>query len=303
MNRKNLVLGVILVFLIALAYVYQGPFKDWQTGLGKPKNILAGLNVEQIDTIEIASFNQVTVLEKTGDKWKIAGTKEFYADQAAVDNALRAFGEAAAAEAELVSENPDMKDQFSTGGSGVRVAFRQSGDTLFEVVIGNPGPDFSSAYIAEPDSDKTFLVKANLSSAFTRPEWHDRAIFSIDREAITVIRFQYPNREFRVEKQDDTWRGVAPFVFTVSEDKIEPILAIMADLSAAQIPPQTFDGTGLENNSIIVQAQGDGIDQTLMVGGRHDSGFYFAKRGDSDNIYLITEEQKEELNKRYTDLR
>ena len=42
---------------------------------------------------------------------------------------------------------------------------------------------------------------------------------------------------------------------------------------------------------------------TLMVGDDNGEGLYFAKRGDSDNIYLISEEQRDVLDQTIRSLR
>ena len=69
----------------------------------------------------------------------------------------------------------------------------------------------------------------------------------------------------------------------------------MTSLNAVAIPAQTFDGTGLESHSIIIEISGDGVQNVLMVGGENEEGNFFAKKGSSDNIYLISPEQKESL--------
>ncbi|MBU4026105.1 DUF4340 domain-containing protein, partial [Patescibacteria group bacterium] len=118
------------------------------------------------------------------------------------------------------------------------------------------------------------------------------------------------------EKLEYEWEGISPYEFSVDENKIDEILNIMSNLIAAKIPEQTFDGTGLEKNLIIAQATGEGIDNILMVGGALQNGstalrdyganaeeeLYYAKKGDSDNIYLITKEQRDELDKNIKDL-
>ena len=61
MDKKTLKLGIILIILIALAYFYQGPFKDWKSDLGKPDNFLAEIDASQIDKIEIIKNGETAV--------------------------------------------------------------------------------------------------------------------------------------------------------------------------------------------------------------------------------------------------
>ena len=303
MNKKNLILGGVLILLIALAYLYRGPYQEWHMAHGRPDNFLADLKVDEVNTIEITYLDSTTKLEKVGDKWKIGGTKEFYIQDDIANSLIGSLRDAKSAAVELVSENPEKKNEFMVGVGGAQVVLKQGDNVLADFIVGKLGNDFTSTYIAAAGSDKIYAVKANLNSALARSDWYDRTIFSSDKDKITKIRFQYPTREFTVEKTEDGWAGILPATFRVGEDKIEPILDIMANLKAVDIPEQTFDGTGLEKNSIIIQATGDGVDNILMVGDENDAGYYYAKRGESDNIYLITEEQREALLKRSTDLR
>ena len=303
MNKKNLVLGGILILLATSAYLYQGPIQKWRSSFGKPDNFFAGLNVDEINKMEIERNGEITVLEKIDEKWKIGGTNSFFVKDSIMENVFTVLKNTVNASVELVSENKDKKEEFQTNESGVKVKFSQSDNELIDFVVGKTGNDFSSTYVSLPESEKTYLIKSNLNSAFARSDWYDMTIFSAEKEKIDKIRFQYPTREFTIEKKDDAWSGVLPYTFSVSEEKAGEVLDIMSNLLAAEIPEQIFESTGLDKNLIIIQATGEGIDNTLMIGEANDNNLYYVKRGDSDNIYLITEEQRDKLDKQIRDLR
>jgi hypothetical protein len=302
MNKKTFILGGILIVLVAFAYLYQGPLKKWQAGLGKSPNFLAKVDAKRIDKIEIVKEGKIVILEKQNDRYKVGGTKDFYVEQVTADSLINEIEEAAKADLELVSSNKDKKGELKTDDSGVRVKLYQTGNMVADFIIGKMGSDFSSTYISTPNTDKTYSLGVNLS-VFNQPEWRDRTIFSSDKEKINKIRFQYPTQEFTVEKINDEWKGTKPYSFSVSKEKIDKILDMMSDSTAVEIPEQNFAGTGLEKNNIIIQATGDGVDNTLMIGDNNKDGNYYAKRGNSDNIYLITKSQRDELNKKIQELK
>lgn len=317
MNKKNLALGGVLVVLITLAYLYQGPLKEWQSNLDKPKNFLTAIDFNLVDKIEITNNEQAIILEKqshtsTGSiqvRWKISGTKDFYLKDDLSSNLNDSLRKATQANVELVSDNKDKKSEFQTddpstgSGQGTRVKLYQGENLVADFIVGKRGVDFSSTYISEPESNKTYVFKTDINSLFNRNDWHDKTIFSSDKEQINKIRFQYPNREFTVEKVNGDWVGILPYSFEVDGDKISPVLDIMSDLTATEIPEQTFAGTGLDKHLIIVQATGEEISNTLMIGEGNKDELYFVKKGASDNIYLITKEQGDELDKQILDLR
>ncbi|MFH1662225.1 MAG: DUF4340 domain-containing protein [Candidatus Falkowbacteria bacterium] len=287
---KNFKLFVILIILIAFAYIYQGPLKEWRSDLGKPDNFLAKINIDEIEKIEIIKNNNSVILEKEENKFKIAGTKDFYISEGLVFNLEEELKNASESGAELVSSNRDKKSEFQTDESGVNVKISKGEDVLADFVVGKRGTDFTSAYVSEIESEETYEIKANISGLFNRDvdNWYDKVIFNSDKEKINKLRFQYPDKELTAEKVDGQWNGI-------DEEKVEKVLNIMSDLSASKIPKQTFEGTDLEKNLIIAQATGEGVDNTLMIGTDNGESLYYAKKGDSDNIYLIGKDQRDTL--------
>jgi len=142
-----------------------------------------------------------------------------------------------------------------------------------------------------------------LNNVFVREEWRDLAILSFSQDQASSIRFQYPSRQFTVEKKDNKWAGTLPKPFSVTESKITDVLGVLANLQAEKIPAQDFKGTGLEKNNIIIQVKGDGFDNILMIGDCTKDNLCYAKRGDSDNIYLISKANRDALDKKFTDLK
>lgn len=296
MTKKNIILAIVLVILGALAYGYQGPWQEWRKKIDQPKNFLAALPVDQLTKIEVKKGDKTTVLEKSGERWKIGGTKDFYVDNALSQNMIDELKAAAKANLEVISENKDKKSLFATDDNGINVKLFKGEAIVAVFIVGKMASDYQSTYISQPNLDKTYQVKAGLNAVFDRASWYDYTIFSSDQTKITKIRFQYPAREFTIEKKDDKWAGTLPQPFTVNKEKAEAIAGIMANLVAADIPEQTYAGTGLEKHLIIVQATGEGVDNTLMIGNANKDGEYYVKKGNSDNIYLISKEQQNTLN-------
>ncbi len=310
MTKKNLFLGGLLAILVALAFVYSGPFEEWKSELGKPDNFLAKLDVSDINRFEIEGQGGAINIDKIDTRWKIEDTKDFYITDSVINRAIESLKEAKKIDIALVSENKDKKGEFETSKeSGYSLKLKNGEELLAEFIIGKSGNEFSSSYISEINSDSTYLIKSDLRSAFGHDEWYDKTILTLDKDAIDKVRLQYPSREFTIEKQSVSedekgeWSGVLPYKFSVDQEEIDKILDVVSELSASEIPEQTFEGTGLEKNLIIAQFLGENIDVTIMIGEDNGNELYYLKKGDSDNIYLISKEQKDELEKRISDLR
>ncbi len=312
MTKKNLILGGILAALVLSAYIFNGPFAKWQKSLNKPKNFVSGFQVNDINKIEIENAGKKTVVEKTSvnvgssteEKWKIAGTKDFYLNKDATDKLGTSIRELLAANLDLVSENKDKKKEFKVDDSGLSVVLKKADTVAAEFVIGKMTGDYSGVYLSKKDFDQIFSVKiASLDFVFSDDNLYDKTILDVDSGNINKIRFQHLKQEFIIEKKDDKWVGISPKAFAVNKDKISNIINLMSSLKAVEVPVQDFKGTGLEKHEIIVQVSGSGIDNTIFIGNKNDKDLYYAKTGASDNIYLISKDNRDALNKTIADLK
>ncbi len=280
--------------------------KTWKEKRGNKINFFEDLDIDEINKISINKNGEVVILEKIGEKWKIFGTKDFYAKKIYSDNIVKSFENAKESKFELVSSNEDKKQEFATDESGFVVKLFIDSEESLEFIIGKMGADYTDTYISMSDINETYSVKSGLFSAFSEKDFRDDIIFYSNRDNISKIRFQYPNREFTVEKtggdDGDLWQGVLPYEFNINQENIDKILDIMSHLVAVVIPGQSYEETDLDKGLVILQATGENIDNTIMIGAEVN-GNYYAKRGDSDNIYLIKKEQKEALDKRIEDFK
>jgi hypothetical protein len=298
MSKKNLIYFGIFAFLVLVALLAIDPNKS-------KNNILSGLENDKVNKIEIVKGEQRVVLEKSGTDWKIADTKDFYVSAHLKNELNNLFVGIKNAKIDLVSEN-DIKKLELINETGILAKFYNEENIIKEVQIGKIGSDYPSTYISMPNSDISYLINKDLFSLFGTSQWHDKTILALDADLINKIRIQHGNQEFKLElNEDDEWQVVAPSQFEAKEEeKIMDMLELIDYLEAVEIPEQNFAGTGLEKNNLILQFSGEGIDQTLMVGDKKpDSNKYYIKRGDSDNIYLITEDQKNILDIKISDLR
>ncbi len=303
MSKKNFFLIIALVLLIGLAYIYQGPYKNWQERRAQPKNFLAGINVEKINKIEVIKDGEATILLASGSKWKIDGTKDFYVSDSNANSLISDLKELVVAQLEVVSQNKDKKSDFGTDeDSGVVVKLEQDNNEMASFVVGKLSSDYMNTYISPINSDKTYQVKLDIYSLFSQDDWYDKTIFASDKTKINNVRFQIGGKEFTIVKQGEDWYATGTKSVKLSNDKVASVIDLMASLLASKIPEQKFDGTGLEKNQLIIQATGDGIDNTSIVGDSNGDDLYYAKKGDSDNIYLITKTERDGLNKQLKDL-
>lgn len=302
MSKKNLILGAIFIALGLFAYFYQGPWKNWQTKIDKPINFFSNIKFDEIAKIEVTNNKQTIRINKEEDKWKFTDSKGFTVSQEISKNISEQVNNLINTEIELISNNKNNKKYYQTDENGIGVKLYNQDNLLKDFIIGKANQD--SNYISETSSDKTYLFKTDIRNLFAdTSSWYDKNIFTGKKEDINRIRFQYPNSELTVEKNNKKWEGILPYKFNINESKLTKILDIMSNLIAVKVPDQILQGTGLDKHLIIIQASGVGINNTLMIGETDKDGNYFAKKSDSDNLYVITKEQRNEFVKKISDLK
>ncbi len=302
MSKKNLILAGILVVLVAFSYVYNGPLQNSKKEKEGKYNFLTSLNINEVNLIEIKNGDNVTELELVENKWRVKGTKDFWVN----DDLKGKIKELSEVQFELISTNSSKKENFKTDENGIVLKLKNNEELLSELVVGKLADDFISTYISKNNLNETYSAKvAGLNSIFSKSDWRDKTIFASITEDARKIRIQYPDKQYVIEKTEDIWSGIEPYNFKVDEEKIIEIIDLMTNFTATSIPKQTFEGTGLEKNSLIVQITGEnGLDNTIMIGGGNsaENELFYAKKASSDNIYLISQEQKEGLEKNITTL-
>lgn len=303
-NKKNLVLIVILILLIAVAYFYNF---DWNKRENEKNNFLSGLDFNNVDKMEVTRGTSTSTLLRGGDSWKVDGTKGFYIRDSLAEDLGKNLSELVKVHFELISENPEKQEIYhSNKDNGSRVKWYENGGEVADFVIGRlDSPTMSHTYVSEIDSDKTYLAKnVVLTDLFLEKDWRSKVIFLNNKESINKIRFQYPDKEFSVEKkyvdgESYKWEGAESNFFEGNNEKIDKIVNIMSKFIAIKIPEQNFEGTGLDNHSIIVEASGDGFSNIIMIGSKDgkdgDNELYYAKKADADNIYLISKNERDAL--------
>lgn len=297
--KKNIILSGILAALILFSWAWSGPMKDWKTKSGTANNFLSQLNPVLIDSIEITKKDSSIILEKNSDRWKVAGTKDFYVSSANMDEMMSVLETMTKSKVEVVSKNKEKAGVYGISDFPV-LKINQAGRN-YEFLVGDYTGNFTGCYISF--GDFVYRFNGNLTSVISKDDWRDKQIFSFSNDNVSSIRFQYGKTQFIVEKNNDTWSGISPVKFSVSKDKIDEVINVLADLKATSIPEQDFSKAGIEKNNLIIQVTGENLDKTIMVGDCNKEDICYAKRADSDNLYFITKAQKDSLTKRMSSLK
>lgn len=310
-NKKNYILLIILLILIAGAYFYVVPYKDWQEEKeAGGDNFLADVDIKTVNKIEVTTKDgEVHTIEREEELWKYA-SDNWPTEKDLMDVLMEKLENIINLDWEIASVNPDKKISFQTDDSGLRVKLFQEDEEVANFIIGKISSSYNSTYISRDNNDNTYLVQETFVRAFDTESWQDKTIFNLDSSAINIITLKYPWQEIELTNVPDSrgevyWRTIKPYVTRLNKEKTEELLNAVVKLEASDIPVQSEEGAGFDNPSLQLQLKGDDIDETIIIGGTggEKGKEYFVKKVSDGKIFLISKSIKEKLFKQIKDLR
>jgi len=287
MNKKNIILFIVLLILVLSAYFYSVPYQNKKTADNQVSNFLQAVRIDYLDQIILSRKNQNTVLIKDGDRWKIEGAGEFYVDKELADRVMDTLVQLASSSLSVASIDSVSKPTFQADKqSGLYVTLVRNNEEQVGFIMGKSENGLS--YISQENDPKTYLSMVDLSEILNKNDWRDTAIFNdnlLDLNHFEIKNFKDEKKSFVINKKDNTWFDKSGKI-KLNNDKVSPLINLLADLVATSIPEQNMVTAGLVKPTIVVIASGPNIKNTLMLGA-DKAGDYFIKQADSPNIYLL----------------
>ncbi len=204
MTRNTYALLAVLAVLVIIAYVVmQKPGE--RSSSGESGEVLVNLDSLAVDRIEIKSPTANIVLQKKGVEWFVESPVSYKADQSNVATLIHSSKSMHVSN--IVSNKPDKFSVFQVDSTGTLLKLYQNGTEKASFILGKPGSNYSELYARQTASQDVALVNGVSSYVFSRPikDWRDRTIFSLPREQIKEIRYQYGDTTFVLAFRDSAW--------------------------------------------------------------------------------------------------
>ncbi|MEI7497722.1 MAG: DUF4340 domain-containing protein [Candidatus Falkowbacteria bacterium] len=299
--KQNAWLGGILVGLIVLAVLYQGPYRQWQVSRSEPINVFSGIQTDDINRMTIEVNGKTIELIKKDNGWEFPDQAHaFPLEQSFVVQAIDRIKAAAKAKVQLVSTKKEKQSEFGVGSEGSTVKLFQDNKEKVAVVIGSTAKDYVSTYLRPIKDDNTYKLDGISLAVFYTPDWRSKEIVKFDVKSINNARLQTPKSEIKLTKTGEDWFAGK---VKLNKIKVESLLSTLSNLFAADIPEQKFEPSGLAKSSLIIQVGGKDANITVMVGNKNSKGEFYVKTGDSDRIYLIGGGDQASLSKNLNELK
>jgi hypothetical protein len=227
--KKNIYIlaGLFIVLLIAALFVLQKPGE--QSAHSASSGLFAAIDSGLVDKMEIKTPASSIVLEKRGAEWFIAQPITYKANQTNIGQILHQLKNLEVKS--TVSTKPEKHSVFQVDRTGTEVKIYEKGVETTSFVLGKMAASYTESYARKINSDDVLLVDGTYSFSFNRPmkDWRDKTIFTMPKESIKEVQYQFGDTTFSIVSKDSLW--------FIGKDKaqqlvVEGILSSLSNLQA-----------------------------------------------------------------------
>lgn len=299
--KQTVVLLVAALVLLALVFLSQQREKATVEEARSPMvQLMAGVTSNTVERIEIAPAEGTSVtLTKRDSVWYVNPARQWKADKNHMTQMFNNIEKEITGE--VVSTNKSNHVEYQVNeSSATRVRLYGSDDKLLEdLLVGKAGASFTSTFVRKIGKDEVLNANAALSYTFNKPEgWRDKTVFDIQSATITGLECEGTSGTWTAAKSGEKWRLNKPQDAEVQSDKLQPVINTVATLRAVDFAEttQSLAELGLDppKQKITVQYEDrvssppKPMSSVLLIGNKNlEKENYYAKRPDSDVIYMI----------------
>ncbi len=285
MKKNNIILLVIfVVFAIIAVWLLQKPGE--LSVSASDSGVLVKLDSAKINKIEVKSRFSSFEVEKKNGKWMLTKPVNYLADQNHINYVLSLCSNMKIENS--VSSNPKKQSLFMVDSNGANVKFYESGKLKADIIVGKQGDGYQNTYVRKNNSNDVVLVKGALTFLFYTPVrmWRDRTITDLNKNNINKVSFQYPKKEYILQKQDSLWTlNGKDYAVGKAKDLVRKLSHLTAD-DFLDNPKDT-----LPQINAVIRFN----DEELSFRMQKDSVNYIVKTSKSPQLFLIRKAKAEPL--------
>jgi hypothetical protein len=227
----------------------------------KGEKVFASLEADKITALTLTASNgDVTTLTKEGAGWKIEKPVQVPADAAEVSGVTSNL--ATLDLTRVIDEKPASLDAFGLDKPRLRFTFTAAGKPR-TLLVGAKTATGGDTYAKLDDAPRVFTVPSWLEQSLDKTTFQlrNKAIVSVDREAIDHLSIIGTPGTIELKKEGSDWRLVQPLQGRADAAEVGSLLSRLSSGQMQAIVaehPATLDVYGLQPPRTTVAAAGGG---------------------------------------------
>lgn len=273
-------LGLVIVYLGVL---WMGSGSPGPSGAGSTlAEALEGLSAESVQGVRIEGPSDTVALERVSGDWQVNGYASDSASLARFWNAVSDMDVR-----DLVASNPANHARLGVSADSTwRLSFRSDDDRTVQVLLGKPGPSFSSSFARLPDEDAVYLLEGGLRGAATRrlDDWRDRTIIAVDTTAVRSVIVERGGRTYTLALGETGWTVDGQ---PARPESVADLLRELVSLEATGFAPDTATSEGDDRRRVVaLGADADTLGSVEMAEG--GDGTFLARTPGDATVFRLS---------------
>jgi hypothetical protein len=197
--RIGIVLGVLLLAWGGMALVRRAR-TDQPRGIHLPR-----LKEGEVDRIVMARPADTVVLTRTAaGEWQTGGAP---VSEPEIESFFSALDDTTAG-SELVAQSPSEHERMGVDSAKAkRLTLSSGGKPLFELWLGNHGPDFEGYFVRRPTEPEVYLYHGQFATLADQrvSDWRDPVIARLKPDSIAAVDVIRGSKRWSVRKAGPSW--------------------------------------------------------------------------------------------------
>jgi len=229
MNRRNQILGAILVLQLILVAVVFWP-RARGGAVGQP--LFPGVEASQVVTLTVTVAGHEGVdMAKVDAGWELAGTDGFPVVSSTVTAALEQIVALSGDRAVATAASSQKRLRVTADNYERLVEFELSDGSRHRLYVGT-SPSYSTTYVRADDQKEVYLSTLKASDLGSGPSfWIDTTYVAVTQDLVTGMALQNKQGTFEFEKKGEAWtmKGLAAGE-TLDTGQVTSILSSVSSL-------------------------------------------------------------------------
>ncbi len=287
--RNTLLLAAIVLALGGYLYFVEGPSHERSEAEKK----LLTFKPEDVTEVTLTYPDKQIVIAKVGDGWHLDKPISVRADQSAVDNLIRAAGDA---EVKRTIEKPQGLETYGLDKPETLVAIKLlSGKSLPAIRLGKAAPVGFSAYAQLEGSPDVKLVPSIFQSGMKREvkDLRDKQVIDFKEDEVRSVEIAGGDATIELERDGTNWKIAQPKQLAADPNEVRSLLSSIKGVRAEDFvdEPAALEEYGLDKpRRKITVDLGKDTHRELWVGAekaKDSKNVLYVKKPDDKTVYAV----------------
>jgi peptidyl-prolyl cis-trans isomerase B (cyclophilin B) len=305
--KFNQIIIYLIVFIVLYFVVdHVNKTKDPGYKIVSGKTEFSKITEVAADNILIKKDKGSVELKKENGNWAVINKFSYKADKKIINSFIETVKDLKMND--IVSKNPSKRHLFDLDTKGVELIIKnKDNNSLVEMTIGKPGPDWSSNYFCVKGNDHVYLSSKWLNRTIKTDakEFLEKKLFDIKKDDIEKLKIIYETKEVELFKVESGWKLNKPEEISAKKEEVDKLCSALIAMTIFDVASKTEKTEfGFSKSNIKISfSTSDSKEYSFEIGGKDKSNNHYIKTNQNEYICIIAKHNFSNLDPKIEKLR